>query len=474
MTSGSFHSIELAKIIVAREERQRHDLADVGLLADSVRRLGLIHPIVITRSNMLVAGERRLEACRSLGWSHIPCQYTDEVEEHMLLAIELEENVKRVDLEWQEKCLAIEKYHSHRLSTEEGWSQEKTADALGFQQPYISKNLSLAKEISSGRSDIVDIPRFSTAIGKIAKEEARRDEETLQQILKAKAASAPNYKEPPKSIIHGDFISWAAEYSGPRFNFIHCDFPYGIEADKMQQGGSVATHGGYTDSAETYFSLLMALCDNLNRLATDSCHIMFWFSMHYYNDTMAFFESHSDFILDPFPLIWLKSDNIGLLPDPQRGPRRIYETAFFGSRGDRKVVSSVSNAYAAPTDRSIHMSAKPEPVLRHFFRMFCDSSTLMLDPTCGSGTSLRAAESLSARYVLGVECNSDFAGRAQLELDKSRRLRNASTKSGTVRDVTRRESEAAETEPAADSVSISDALSLGGASTPEPFEGSAE
>jgi hypothetical protein len=141
--------------------------------------------------------------------------------------------------------------------------------------------------------------------------------------------------------------------------------------------------------------------------------------MHNYSDTMDFFANHSDLIIDPFPLVWMKSDNIGLLPDPQRGPRRIYETCLFGARGDRKIVSSVSNAYAAPTDRTQHMSTKPEPVLRHFFRMFVDENSIVLDPTCGSGSALRAAESLGAAHTLGVEINRDFILRANLVRMKS-------------------------------------------------------
>jgi DNA modification methylase len=147
--------------------------------------------------------------------------------------------------------------------------------------------------------------------------------------------------------------------------------------------------------------------------------------MHHYTDTINFFSAHSNFSIDPFPLVWMKSDGKGVLPDPQRGPRRVYETALFGSRGDRKIVSSVSNAYAAPTDRSIHMSAKPEPVLRHFFGMFTDENTVMLDPTCGSGSALRAAESLGAAYILGIEINGDFTERANLALEASRRMKDA-------------------------------------------------
>jgi DNA modification methylase len=95
------------------------------------------------------------------------------------------------------------------------------------------------------------------------------------------------------------------------------------------------------------------------------------------------------------------------------GPRRIYETCLFGRRGDRVTAASVENAYVGGIDRSAgHPSVKSEDMLRHFFRMFVDENSKVLDPTCGSGTALRAAKSLRATYVLGIEKDEDFAERA--------------------------------------------------------------
>jgi hypothetical protein len=215
-------------------------------------------------------------------------------------------------------------------------------------------------------------------------------------------------------IIRADFLEWAPTYTGPKFNFLHCDFPYGIDTDKRQQGNVIDVQGGYDDSPKTYWTLLETLRANLDRLCAESAHIMFWFSMKHYCDTLEFFRNKTDFVIDPFPLIWTKSDGVGLIPDPMRGPRRIYETCLFGRRGDRKIAASgaVQNACYMPTDTSDHPSAKPEPVLRHFFRMIVHDKSKVLDPTCGSGSALRAAKGLGAAYVLGIEKDKDFAERA--------------------------------------------------------------
>ena len=127
-------------------------------------------------------------------------------------------------------------------------------------------------------------------------------------------------------------------------------------------------------------------------------------------------------------MVWHKSDNRGILPDPERGPRRTYETAFFISRGDRKIVSPVANSYASPTAGSerTHLSQKPEPVLRHFFRLFVDENSEVLDPTAGSGTALVAAEDLGARRVVGWDIERECVEDAQRRLNVSRTLRRAS------------------------------------------------
>jgi ParB/RepB/Spo0J family partition protein len=423
MTSGNFVSISIGDIIVNRSERQRRELPNIDTLADSINRLQLIHPIVITRDRVLVAGERRLEACRTLGWTHINCQYLDDLEPEIARAIELEENIKRENLPWQDEARAVLEYHELRSAERPDWTQAETALALGLKQPTVAEKIQVARELLAGNEMVAEAPRYSTAKGIVRRAESRKDEEALLALTKrAPSANGGATEETPDSILCADFNEWATGYEGPRFNFIHCDFPYGIGADRFNQG-SATSHGGYSDTERDYWTLCSTLAHNLDRLATESCHIMFWFSMHFYADTLKFFAEHTDFRIDPFPLIWTKSDNVGILPDPERGPRRIYETCLFGSRGDRKVVRPTSNSVSSPSQRDEHMSIKPEAMLGQFFRMFVDSNTIMLDPTCGSGGALRAAESLAASHVVGLERDEEFARRANVALNKSRQMR---------------------------------------------------
>lgn len=418
MTSGQFTSFPLSSITVNREERQRRalDPDHIRSLADSISKRGLIHPPVLTRDGTLVVGECRVEALRLLGWTHSPIQFIDELDPRALRAVELEENIRRKQIEWKEECLAVKEYHDLHLVEDQSWTLEQTGEELGYARQAVTDRLQVAKEILSGNARVIAAPKMSTARGIVRRAADRAAGQSAIELSEAFGT-----RPEPESILTTDFTEWSKTYTGPKFNFIHCDFPYGIGADKFVQGAA-PTHGGYDDSENNYWSLIHCLIDNADRLMDDSCHIMFWFSMHYYHDTRRLFSS-GNITFDPFPLVWTKSDNIGIIPDPERGPRRIYETAFFGSRGDRKIVSPVSNAAFLPSDRGVHMSVKPVPVLRQFFRMFVDSTTNLLDPTCGSGGALQAAEELGARTVLGLERDEEFAARAREKLKLSRQAR---------------------------------------------------
>lgn len=53
-------------------QRHRRDLGDVNELAASIAAVGLLHPVVIEPDGKLIAGQRRLEAYKQLGWTEIP------------------------------------------------------------------------------------------------------------------------------------------------------------------------------------------------------------------------------------------------------------------------------------------------------------------------------------------------------------------------------------------------------------------
>lgn len=429
-------------IVIDRDNRQRKTIDTKGL-KDSIASRGVINPIIITRDLTLVAGERRLTSSIELGLETIPCRFFEDLSPSEAMIVELEENLKRSDLSWQDTAAAIQRLHDLHLQSDPSWSQGKTGQIIGLDHSSVAVYLRVAQDISN--PNISRLPSIVTAHNILKRADERRAGDALAEIMSTShevvPQASPKGEEsqaepegaspfPPmptpaitSPILHTSFSSWCETYSGPPFNFIHCDFPYGVNVFDGAWGGADRVEH-YSDTKDVYLDLIEVLARNLDKIASHSCHFMFWFSMEHYVETLDIFrKTLPDVIWNKFPLIWMKSDNVGIVPDPKRGPRRVYETCLMGIRGDRPIVKPIANTYSCPTDKRYHPSTKPEPMLRHFMQMFVDNGTRMLDPTCGGGSALRAATTLGAEQVLGLEMAETHYVSAKDAYEKFERMR---------------------------------------------------
>lgn len=140
--------------------RHRRNLGDIAPLAANIQELGLLHPIVVRPDGLLIAGQRRLAACRKLGWASVPVTVVDLNE---VVRGEFAENAFRQDflpsevdairraLEPVEKAAAKDRQRNHggtapgrkkqsgKVSTSEGRTRDKIGSFAGFSGRSIDK-----------------------------------------------------------------------------------------------------------------------------------------------------------------------------------------------------------------------------------------------------------------------------------------------------------------------------------------------
>ncbi len=114
-------TIKKIQDIKVGQRNRGYSPAKVKELAESIKEIGLLHPIAIDEDNILIAGLHRLEAANMLGWDEIPCSVVKLSEEDTELA-EIDENLIRAELTELEKadlfCRAKELYElRHPKST---------------------------------------------------------------------------------------------------------------------------------------------------------------------------------------------------------------------------------------------------------------------------------------------------------------------------------------------------------------------
>lgn len=386
-------------------------------------------------------------------WTKIPAQIGCNFTPSDLAMYEFIENAQRKDLPWQDQAKAIYDVHSKSLTTNKNWTAVHTANLIGIGRATVTENLRLWRMIADEDADtelktiVTEAPTLRSAMQIIERHTSRREtdlgvslsggvvpkpraeisiynkpgpkplssnDKTQSPLLSVEDEPEPAALTLADSIlINTDFITWAPDYTGEPFNFIHCDFPYGISFNKGEYTSRVFSTilCEYDDSEDVYWKLLNTLRDNPHIIAPQA-HIMFWYSQNLRRETEDFFTSIGGTI-QPFNMVW-HCPNEGIIPDPQRYGRRSYETAMLVTFGDRKIVAprDLSIQASRETKDRIHRSQKPIRVLEHFFEMFVDNSSIVLDPTAGSATSLIVANRLNAKEIVGLELDESIYNKA--------------------------------------------------------------
>jgi ParB/RepB/Spo0J family partition protein len=143
-------------------DNPRASLGDVDELAESIRELGMISPVLVTANAgrySLVYGHRRLAAAVALGLDAVPAIVSTDTDARRLRAKRLAENVAREDLTPLEEARA---YHELLGLGVEG-GQRGLAKLVGKSQGHISKRLGLLRlpkavqdQVDSGRITLDD------------------------------------------------------------------------------------------------------------------------------------------------------------------------------------------------------------------------------------------------------------------------------------------------------------------------------
>lgn len=432
-----FYTVPVDKIKI--EDRRRKDPGNIDELADSISRYGLLHPVIITRDLKLIAGERRLRAHMKLKIKEIPVQLFEELDEYTHEAVELEENIRRLDFSWQEQCLAILKYHRHRRKKDQDWDPSCTSDTLNLSETQVRRAIAVGTELEGpNASKYSGADSIYSAYNILARENKREEEVEaiafLSTPIKPVAKSdvpAPGEVHTPyqklvssarNSVFSCSFQEYVEkDWDQKQFSVVHCDFPYGIGHDESDQGNVAARPGEeYADTPDIFWGLCEFLAKQIPVILQPKAHIFFWYPVAQYTEIVEYWKRQGLWV-DPVPYIWYKSDNTGILPDRLRTARRVYESALLMSVGDRQLSKPISNVFAFPSRKAEarHPSEKPFEVVKHFLSSICDQHTRMLDPTCGAGSALAAAETLGAA-VAGCEMNPTHVSTARQWLVKVR------------------------------------------------------
>ena len=134
-------NIKVIEIEPNKEQPRKHfDSESLEDLAKSIKRYGVIQPIIVNKKDnyyMIVAGERRWRASKIAGLTEIPCIVRDN-DERKNREIALIENIQREDLNPIEKARGFK-----QLLDEYELTQQELADMVGISRSALANTVRL-------------------------------------------------------------------------------------------------------------------------------------------------------------------------------------------------------------------------------------------------------------------------------------------------------------------------------------------
>lgn len=418
--------IELNPESVLIKERFRRDFseADLRKLADSIKTFGQLQPIGVKLNTegkpVLIFGHRRLLACKLLGIkvkALVLGQENRIIEESLdEKLMEFIENSVRRDFSPAERAEAIFSLHSSLMERNPDWTVEQTASLLGLNRSYVSEQLSIAKALKTGLIDRKEAQQMTVkqlAKAKGAVEQARRIKESVRESFGV---------EKLYRILQGDAFQFESLGLKPHsYNAVITDPPYGLEyQEKTKTAKDHQSHfsDDFTHMSPTFIERLWSLFDKL--LHKEKGLVVCFCSWEQFHLHLQVAKKYGFPAFYPKPLIWIKA-SAGVPFKAKYFPVSCYEIMLFAKRTEDLPIFKIGRAdwfnVPKPTGSGrVHPTQKPELLMLQILESFCFPDYRIIDPFCGSGSTIIACREFGAVEGTGIEINPATAELARRRL----------------------------------------------------------
>jgi DNA modification methylase/ParB-like chromosome segregation protein Spo0J len=425
--------IHRSQLVIGDRQRKKMEKAQTNELKMMIVSDGLLHaPVAFPLEDdkyLLIAGGRRTGAIDLLasegttfrwnGQEIKPGEFPITIADNLATPLqrkeaELNENIGRVDLSWQETAQARADIHSMRLSQNPQQTLIDTAREIvakgGHDGASSAKYLQRAIQEAVLITQHLDDPSIAQARNATEAHSLvlKKLEEKVNAAIARRRISALPAK-PKIEIRKGDLLRVLPDLDPDQFDLLLADPPYGIDAGAGGFRSRTVHHHNYVDTEASAREIAQCILTEGFRLAKRRANLFLFTDIKHW-DWLQRVSAQIGWTPFRRPLIWGKSDSEGLAPWGAQGPRITTEFIFFATKGEKGLLASPIDylrVNRVPRRERIHAAEKPVELLRRLIECSTLPGDRLLDPCCGSGSSLVAAKE-SGRIGLGIERDDTY------------------------------------------------------------------
>ena len=421
--------IPLAEIRISPDRQRRlFDAARLHEFADNIQQRGLLHPILLREvagQFVLVAGERRLRAVTDLAGlggqirhdsqevplGQIPYTLITELDPLAYEEAELDENIHRESLTWQERAAAHSRLKALReaQALSAGTAPPSTASialevrgsAEGIHQETTRREIIVAAHLHN--PEVAGAKSVDEAFKILKKQESSAKNRELGALV------GRTFTADLHTLLNEDSLAWMEAAPAEQFDCLLTDPPYGMNADEFgDSGGLAAGAHGYEDSGENLARIIPVLARASLRITKPQAHAYVFCDLDHFHWIRGEFAAAGWWCFRT-PLVWYKRGGMRA-PWPEHGPQRKYEVILYAVKGKRPVLRMAADVLDYLPDTNLgHSAQKPVALFKDLHTRTCLPGNAVFDPFAGSGTIFEAAHDLKCRAT-GIESDQASFG----------------------------------------------------------------
>lgn len=424
----------VALTAITEGSRRREDYGDMEELVSSIKEKGLIMPLAVCLTDdgkyQLLAGGRRFQALKHIGVPTVPVRiYPEQLSDLERRAIELEENIKRKNLSWQEEVTLCQEIHNleiaihgKKISTSPdapGHSLRDTAKLVNESPAGISKKLKVARAME-------EFPDMGWEKCKTQQDAEKLLKKVTRHIVRddlAAEAEASYGDESVKSrlakcYIVKDFLKGLDDLPDGAFNLVEIDPPYAIDLTKQKKEYN---YEGYNEIAmDDYEGFMLKVLQGCYQKMSPNSWLILWFGPDPWFEVMHKLLIEAGFQTTRMVGIWNKKAGQSLMPT--RRLANSYEMFYYASKGTPDLAKpGRSNVFEFTTSSQgkFHPTQRPVAMYEELLGTFAQPNARVLIPFAGSGSAMVAAAKLNMHpigYDLTHQYKQEFIIRLGEEL----------------------------------------------------------
>lgn len=409
------------KAIRISEDRGRREFSRIRELAESIKEMGLINPLLVVvdpkdpTKYRLVAGERRYRSAVLAGLKEVPVSIAEELSPLKQKCLELEENLRRSDLAALEEAELMRQIDELRRKADPNWTQRETAELVNLSPGHLSIQINVAKAINADSTLRAKVKGLDirTAMKLITRE---------QQVQKMTRLRAQGRLKTSIDLRHGGCLDLIKALPKDSIDLLLTDPPYGADNFNVLRTtgyspGAKLTSDTHNLDSITVMRLLRELVPELIRVLKLGAHCYFFAPLQHITH---FIDSLAPLEFQYPPLVWDRKRTT----QPGYGynyMNRVECILYFHNppRSKRlaKAMVNVFDCSEVPRSNRQFHTEKPQSLLRTFIEQSSVLGDTVLDPFAGSASTLLAAKELG-RKAIGFEIDEATYKRALLRVSE--------------------------------------------------------